>query len=102
MMMMKMTYHAKVERIDRICACIQHLGVNEIVVEVRGKADPDHLYCITDTGIVLVRSYYDGALITAYMGTISKVMALCSGNVPPALKKRVVYNEKKFKFLLKI
>lgn len=102
MLTMKMTYHARVERIDRIVACIQHLGVNEIVLEVRDNLKPDHIYSITDTGIILVRSYYDGTLITAYMATLPKIIALCQGNVPPALKKRVINNNKRYKFLLEM
>ena len=32
-MRFEMTYHAKEERIDRLTACIQYLGFNEIIKE---------------------------------------------------------------------
>lgn len=99
---MKMSYHARVERIDRLVACMTHLGYNEFAYEIPDPRSPDHVYTITDTGIILVRGVDDGTVVTGYMATIAKITALFHGNVPTQLKKTVVRNEKKYAFLLRM
>ena len=99
---MKMSYHARVERLDRLVACMTHIGYNEFAYEIPDPRSPQHYYTITDTGIILVRGTDDGTVVTGYMATINKLTALFNGNVPSSLKKVVVRNEKKYAFLLKM
>ena len=102
MVKMKMTYHASIERADRLTNLIMTLGFNEIVYETIDKKHPDCKICITDTGIILIRNGQDGRLITGYMATVDKALAICKGNIPVSLKKTVVYNCKKYAYLLDI
>ena len=99
---MKMSYHARVERLDRLVACMTHIGYNEFAYEIPDPRSPDHIYTITDTGIILVRGADDGTVVTGYMATIKKLTAIFNGNVPTGLKKIVVRNEKKYAFLLRM
>ena len=102
MIKMRMSYHASVERIDRLTSLVQRLGFNEIAYETVDSQNPEHIISITDTGIILIRGRQDGTLVTGYMGTIDKVTAICHGNVPIVLKRTVVRNCKKYAFLLNI
>ena len=99
---MKMTYHARVERIDRLAACMTTLGYNEFAYRIPDPRNPGHVYIITDTGIILVVGADDGAVITGFMATIDKITALFHGKVPVTLRNKVVHNERKYKFLLKM
>ena len=99
---MKMSYHARVERIDRLVACMTTLGYNEFAYRIPDPRNAEHIYLITDTGIILVVGADDGSVVTGYMATIDKITALFHGKVPVALRNKVVHNEKKYKFLLKM
>jgi hypothetical protein len=96
----KMTYHASVERIDRLTACIQYLGFNEFVCEMPDPMNPGTAYCVTDTGIIIIKAIATNTIITGYMATPKRIAAIFKGNTPPALYKRVVKNNKKYAFLL--
>lgn len=104
MLKIEFTYHAQVERIDRLVACVQYLGMNEIIREM-----PDRYHnagknkrCLTDTGIVLVISE-DGKLITGFMGTVAQVASFYKGEkIPPSVLNRAKKNEQKYKWLLKM
>ena len=68
-MRFEMTYHAKEERIDRLTACIQYLGFNEIIKEeLEIRHNRNVVRKLTDTGIILICGE-DGCLITGFMGT---------------------------------
>lgn len=99
---MRMTYHARVERLDRLVACMTHIGYNEFAYDLTDERNPEHFYTITDTGLILVRAADDGSLITGYMGTINQITAIFKGNVPVSLRKTVIHNNKKYAFLLKM
>ena len=62
MMKFKMTYHAQVERIDRLVACVQHIGVGEVIKEMPGRNGRTEL--LTDTGLLLVVHSATNTLIT--------------------------------------
>ena len=102
-MMMKMTYHARVERIDRLAACIEYLGVGEIVLETEFQ---DARLRLTSTGLCLVMDRHGKKLITGYMCPIDKCLAMYHSNgyakVPDSIYKTVVRNNKKYKFLLEM
>lgn len=102
-MRFEMTYHAREERIDRLTACIQHIGFNEIIREQEtyrhGQTGKRQL---TDTGLILVVSD-DGKLITGFMGTMAQVGSFYyNEQMPKSLKNRVRKNNEKYAFLLKM
>lgn len=102
-MRFNMTYHAQVERIDRLVACIQYIGVNEIIREQPMERHGRHgKRCLTDTGLILVMSD-DNKLITGFMGTMAQVGSFFPGeNIPVSLKKQTRKNIEKYGFLLKM
>lgn len=101
--MMKMTYHAQVERIDRLVACIEHLGVGEVVLETEFN---DARVRLTSTGLCLVMDKYEDKLITGYMCPINRCTAIYRSSgytrVPESIYKTVTRNNKKYKFLLEM
>lgn len=102
-MMMKMTYHAQVERIDRLVACIEHLGVGEIILETNFN---NARLRLTSTGLCLVMDQGGEKLITGYMCPIDRCTAMYRScgytRVPEAVYKTVIRNNKKYKFLLQM
>ena len=95
-----MTHHAQVERIDRIAACLEHLGFNEFILEVK---EENRLYRLTDTGIIFVFGETGETLITGYMGAPLKISALYKRagytGMPPTVWKMVKRNQKLYAFL---
>ena len=70
---MKMTYHAQMERTDRLVYIAMTVGFGEVVFEHRTH---EHRECITDTGVLLVKPLDEEKLITAYIVGMDKAMAL--------------------------
>lgn len=70
---MKMTNHARLERTDRLVYIATTVGFGEVVFEHRTK---EHRECITDSGVLLIKSLTDEILVTAYIVTIDKAIAL--------------------------
>ena len=68
-----MTYHAQVERVDRISACLATLGMNEFILEVKRGRTIERL---TDTGILFVFGRDDDKLITGYIANPMRVAAM--------------------------
>lgn len=102
-MRFNMTYHAQVERIDRLTACIQHLGFNEIIkVQESNRHGRNVTRQLTDTGIILVVGE-DGQLITGFMGTVAQVASMYGDARPPQhIINKAKKNVQKYKFLLKM
>lgn len=100
MMKFEMTYHAQVERLDRLVACIEHIGVGEVVREVERFGAVERL---TDTGLVLIVNPATNVLITGYAATVKQLCGIYEGQrVPQYLYKRVQTNAKKYAFLYKM
>lgn len=102
-MTMKMTYHAQIERIDRLVACIECLGVGEVVLETEFN---DARLRLTSTGLCLVMDQHEEKLITGYMCSVDRCAAMYHSSgyrkVPDAIYKTVTRNNKKYKFLLQM
>ena len=98
MMKFKMTYHAQVERIDRLVACVQHIGVGEVIKEMPGRNGRTEL--LTDTGLLLVVHSATNTLITGYAVTPRQLGGIYQDqHIPQYLRKKVQTNSKKFAFL---
>lgn len=100
-----MTYHAREERINRLNALIDCLGVGEVVLSAPDKLHTDSVRCITSTGIMVIKGI-DGTIITAYMATIDQATAMFSqmgfSKIPHTLYRTIVYNNKRYAFIHKI
>ena len=103
MMKFEMTTHAKVDRLDRLAACIEHLGVGEVVLEVERF---DAVERLTSTGLILIVNAQTNTLITGYAATINQMCGMyksCGYNrVPDRIYKQVVKNSKKYAFLYRM
>lgn len=102
-MKFEMTYHAREERIDRLTACIQYLGFNEIIKEeTEVRHNRNVVRKLTDTGIILICGE-DGCLITGFMGTMAQVGSFYKGqDIPKPMKNRIRKNNEKYAFLLRM
>jgi hypothetical protein len=102
-MKFKMTRHAKVERIDRLSACVTILGVGEVILETVFEESRLRL---TDTGLCLVVDRYEEKLITGYMCPIHRCTAMYKSmgyaRVPHGIYNTVVKNCKKYPHLLQM
>lgn len=101
-MKVKMSRHAIEDRLDRLVACVEHLGVGDVVLVTEHYGAIQKL---TSTGLCLVCGA-DDTLITGYMATIQQcsAMYLTKGyeRVPERVYRTVVRNQKEYKFLLKM
>ena len=98
-----MTYHARIERADRLAACIEHLGLDDIVLEVILHKN---MFRLTNTGIIFVYDVTGEVLITGYMATMKKTTMLYRSQgyerIPQNIYNRVVKINKRYKFLLEL
>lgn len=97
--MMKMSYHAHVERFDRIVTLIEQVGIGEIVASQEHYASKSgRRMSITTTGIALIISNDDNTLITAFAPDIGLVTSffrtLGFHEVPTQVYRSVLKNRK--------
>ena len=70
MLEMQMTYHAKVERADRIRHIEQEIGFGQIIKEKYVmQAGAGKYICLTDTGVTIIKTEDKLCMITAYVTT---------------------------------
>ena len=103
-MMMNVSQHCSSDRLDRLVNIIMEIGVGEIihVFPASNQYGPTE-HCVTNTGVLIIRSPKDGKMITGFMLTTDRAVALYRANGlknPPAgLMKTIHNNEKKRKHL---
>ena len=99
-----MTRHASVDRLDRLAACVEHLGVGKIILETPSPSDPTIIQQLTATGIILIVSKETGALITGFMAQVSRVSAMYKSQgytqIPPTIYNRIRKNCSRYSWLL--
>ena len=97
----KITYHASHDRIDRLAACIEHLGVGQVVLE---ETKEEVIYKLTSTGLCLLYGVKKQQLITGFMCPMNRCIAMyrsCGYNrVPQNLYNTITRNEKNINFYL--
>lgn len=69
---MKLTYHAKYERADRIAQILVILGVGEKLIDF---PEEDKVYRLMNNGVLFVMDSKTQVVITAYVPSIKKVAA---------------------------
>lgn len=101
----RMTYHARVERNERIEAIAQTLGISNPVLEYVDRKECK-VYQLTSTGVILVIGLYSKALITCFMARLDqaeKLYRLCGKKqISPKVEKKIVKNLQKYSYLLEI
>ena len=100
-----LTYHASVQRANRVEHIVNDIGIGQIVKEVyrrdfnRVEAGQNGVYmCITDTGITIVKDELKQKVITMYVTTFRELVACYNGinKIPTYLRKRVDRNQTYF------
>lgn len=94
-MTMTLSYHAEYERADRLARLEEVLGFTNVVLEApcteRGVR-----YCITSSGILIVKNLFTDVVVTAYLINMKQCAFYCrmagKSCVPPKLEKRVRKN----------
>ena len=93
-----MTNHAKVDRIDRLTEIAMTVGWGDIILTIQ---ENHKRYCLTSTGVLLVKNEVEEILITAYLANHFRVAAMYKtmgyDRVPTAIYKKVLNNEKRYK-----
>jgi len=104
-LVIEMTYHARVERKDRIQAIGEMIGFSRPILQYIDYKE-SKIYHLTSTGIILVYGMYSHLLITGFMATLDqaeKLYRLCGKRqVSPKVEKKIIKNCKKYSYLLEI
>ena len=93
------TYHAEVERKNRIENIVEKIGMGQIVKQKycrKAGAAKGSWLCISDTGITTIKDDAGELVITVYVTTSRELLFAYDGNakkIPPYLRKRVARNE---------
>lgn len=92
---MELTYHAKIQRADRIRMIEQKIGFGTVIKEVYHNGC---FQCLTNTGIILVKDDNRELLITAFVATQRELVMMYGGTkkIPPYLRKKVDHNQSLF------
>lgn len=73
-MMIKMSEHASVDRIERLAYIATEIGIGEPVLSY--EEEEYRTISLTDTGIVIIQDSYTKVLITAYVASIDRAYAM--------------------------
>lgn len=99
------TYHAGVERADRIKAIEETLGFTNPVLEVQVVRE-EKRYLLTSSGVIVVKNLYTDVVVTAFMANVDQCYRLYrmagKGQVAPKMMKRVRKNQERHAELFSI
>ena len=100
---MVFTYHAEVERKNRMAMLEETLGFTNPVLEV---VIQERRYFLTSSGIIIVKPMTRDIVITAFMATYDQGYRLYQlagkKEVSPKMRKRLLKNEKRHSELFSI
>lgn len=99
--------HAKVDRIERLTACLTTLGYENFVLVVEDtKRKNNTTKYLTDTGIMVIRDTDTGRIVTGYMATVQQAARMYReagyNKMPNGMYKKISRNNEKYKELLDI
>lgn len=101
-MKLEITKHARNDRLDRIMYIAQNVGWGKIVVEYP-DTERDVRICLTDTGVIIVKSMDVERLVTAYVGTVNEIKWLYVNvgynRIPDFMYNKAVKNKKHLPFM---
>lgn len=103
--MMNLSYHCKVERRARVESIMEKIGLGQVIRE-KYVHSPEEIsagragryLCVTDTGIIIVKTEDKLTVITMYVATMRELVMIYGGNksIPVFLKKKVDRNQSKY------
>ena len=93
------TNHLSEDRIDRAVFIATTIGFGEVIHKTKkaNKEGKERCYCITDTGVIIVKTPDEKVVITMYIAGKKQTSELFNGkdNVPSSLWTTVCRNEKR-------
>ena len=101
-MELKMSYHCGVERANRVHNIVEKIGLGQIVKEKYTRnfgqiaaGNEGRYLCVTDTGIIIVKTEDKQTAITMYVATMKLLAFIYGGNraIPPYLRRKVDRNQ---------
>ena len=96
MELMKISEHGRIDRVERITRIITELGIGEIVLTIEHR-EMKRLECLTSTGVILIKSSTDNVVITAYVASIERAVAMYKSQgiqkLPPSLRSKICKNK---------
>ena len=102
---MLFSYHAQIERADRLAKLEEVLGFTNIILEVEIPQE-DKRYCLTSSGILIVKNLRKDFVVTAFAATLSQCHKVCllagKKQIPPKLYKRIQKNMNRHKELFEL
>lgn len=100
---MLLSYHAEVERAERLQKLENVLGFTSVVLEV---CHSEKRYCLTSSGIIIIKDIAKDYVVTAMMATIDQCYRLYrlagKSQISPKIYKRVKKNQERHYELLHI
>lgn len=103
---MKLTAHAQNDRLDRLVAIIDHVGIGEIAIEAPNLQNPGTIAKVTTTGVILIVDESSDRLVTGYLGTFQQVVKIYriggQDHLPQWMVKRLRENKKNYSFLFNL
>lgn len=105
MLVATMTAHVVNDRLDRLAACVEHLGMSKFVLEVPSSyGSKKATMCLTSTGIILVMDKQTNTVITGYMAEVKQVAWMYHragySRVPDKMMNRIHKNCSRYAYLL--
>ena len=100
---MVFSYHARVERANRLAQLEEVLGFSKVILEVERNGARQ---CLTSSGIILIKKLDEDFVITAYMASVELCAAMYysvgKAQIPPKVYKRVSKNIQRHPELISI
>lgn len=105
MELINVSFHAAVERADRLHALEEVLGFTNVALEVV-EHEHDRKYQLTSSGIMIIRNLRFNTVVTAFMANINQCTRLYrmagKSQVSPKIYKRVIKNSQRHPELFEI
>ena len=105
-MKVTLTEHARQDRLDRLSTILATVELGEIILKTPSETDKTAEMLLTSTGIIIVKSFTTGKIITGFMASPRKVknMYKAAGfeKMPRQVKNTINKNMEKYSFLYKI
>lgn len=93
----KMSAHATEDRLDRLTYIAMNVGFGDVAYKIIDTQHTDRYYVFTTTGVMMVKTIHNDLMITAYVPTVEKTIAIFrnSGTELPTTYKRIIVKNKK-------
>lgn len=93
----RMSNHATEDRLDRLTYIAMNVGFGDVAYKLPDTTHNDRYYIFTTTGVMMVKAVRGDTIITAYIPTIEKTIAIfksAGADVPTTYKRIIVKNKK--------